>query len=132
LSHKCEIVTDEPESTTLDRDSWFFWVDLYPAAAFGHPSLFLFVDPTSGTARQQPALWWRCYCEVFLYIVSHGERGSIHLRRLAGNTRHVRCLRRRRIRHPFRCCLSARRRWNRQPRGARAATVSPWLASAFS
>lgn len=46
------------EATVLDGPAWFFWVDLKPGAAFEHDTIYLFVDPVTGTLREEKASWW--------------------------------------------------------------------------
>lgn len=47
-----------PTVFTASRPTWFFWVDLMPGAPATHPSVYLFVDPATGTLVEQLGQWW--------------------------------------------------------------------------
>lgn len=54
-----ELPTREPPTVhTIEKDTWFFWVDLLPTSAFVHPNIFLFVDPDTGTFLEVVSFWW--------------------------------------------------------------------------
>jgi len=43
---------------SLDRDTWFFWIDVEPFARYSHPTRFVRVDASTGAVVVREEGWW--------------------------------------------------------------------------
>ncbi|MBF8255712.1 MAG: hypothetical protein HW375_619 [Anaerolineales bacterium] len=44
--------------TTIEEDSWFFWIDDAPGARFSHPGRFVLISPATGEVTVAEHAWW--------------------------------------------------------------------------
>lgn len=57
LSPELTRLSADPARFPIEGERFFFWVDLYPNAAFVHDGFYLFVDPATGSFEEHHALW---------------------------------------------------------------------------
>lgn len=43
---------------TIERETWFYWIDDAPSARFSHPTRFVFVDAETGAVEVESHDWW--------------------------------------------------------------------------
>lgn len=49
---------DAGEVTTIDRPTWFAWVDMSPDEYFSHPTRFIYMDADGGNVRMEDHDWF--------------------------------------------------------------------------
>ncbi|GMV41986.1 MAG: hypothetical protein AMXMBFR64_37020 [Myxococcales bacterium] len=43
---------------TIERETWFYWIDDAPSARFSHPTRYVFVDAETGAIGVESHAWW--------------------------------------------------------------------------
>lgn len=66
------------ETTTVERPTWFAWIDDHPQAFFAHPTRFVFIDAESGAVEVKQARWWPVLDGESLFM-SREERTDLEL-----------------------------------------------------